>query len=517
LRAFGVSEHVSMLQTVLRTPRRSWRDSDVLLSLLAFGFCGLATFALLREFEDKSLLLPVAFGLALAVGLFCLLSTRYAITLGALMVFLGLADGYLKLRFGGLAITAVRDALLLSICAGALMRLALSGEQLRWPPLTALVAVWVAVVLVQLANPANGTLTHSLLALRSHIEWVPLFFFGYVIMRDKRRLFAFLTILLVITAVNGAVSLYQYEAGPEAVAAWGPGYEKLIYGGDGVAGRTYVDNTGNQRLRPMALGSDTGYAGTLAVIGGPAAFVFLMLGRRRLLQGMGFAFAAGVLVAVLTSQVRIAIVGLVVAMLAMVLLGAASRKVVQAALTLAVVSLVAIIAVSFVSGRAGAGVFDRYASLRGEEAVSSTTQYKSSALGLLPAAVAKHPFGQGFGSVGPAASIAGAPAASRTANGESELNFLMVETGLPGVLALLAFQLAVIAGSARAIRRLADAELRLLLSALLAPLIAILVLWFGGPVSAAPPLGTYMWFASGVLVYWCFAQRHEHVRDRSDA
>lgn len=504
-------------RTVLRTPLRSLRESDLLLSLLAFGFCGLASFSLLWEFDGKPILLPLAFGIALAAGLFCLASTRYTVTLGALMLFLGLADGYLKLRFGGLAITGLRDALLLSITAGALMRLALAREPVRWPPLTALVAAWVAVVVVQVANPANGTLYHSFLALRSHIEWVPLFFFGYVIMRDKRRLFAFLTILLVITAVNGAVSLYQYEAGPEAIAGWGPGYEKLIFGGGGVAGRTFVDTTGNQRLRPMGLGSDTGYAGTLAVIAGPAAFMFLMLGRRRLLQGVGVALAAGVLLAVLTAQVRIAIVGLASAVLAMVLLSAASRKIIQATVTVALVAVLGITVVSFVSGRAGAGVFDRYSSLRGENAASNTTQYKSSALGQLPGDVAEHPFGQGFGSVGPAASIGGAPAASRTVNGESELNFLMVEVGLPGVLALLAFQLTVIVGSARAIRRIVDPELRLLLSALLAGLIACLVLWFGGPVSAAPPLATYMWFASGVLAFWCFGQRGEHLTSRRNA
>ncbi len=433
------------------------------------------------------------------------------------MLFLGLADGYLKLRFGGLGITGLRDALLLSITAGALMRLALSGGQIRWPPLTPLVAAWVAVVLVQLANPANGTLEHSLLALRSHIEWVPLFFFGYVMMRNKRRLFAFLTLLLVITAVNGAVSLYQYEAGPRAIAEWGQGYQKLIFGGGGIAGRTFVDTGGNQRLRPMGLGSDTGFAGTLAVIAGPAAFVFLMLGRRRLLQGLGVLLAVGVLVAVLTAQVRIAIVGLATALLAMVLLSFASRKIVQSALAIAAVAVLGITVVSFVSGQAGAGVFDRYASLRGENAAANTTQYKSGALGQLPNDIVNHPFGQGFGSVGPAASISGAPDASRTANGESELNFLMVEVGLPGVVVLLAFQLAVISGSARAIRRLADPELRLLLSALLAALIASLVLWFGGPVSAAPPLATYMWFASGVLAYWCFAQRDQPVARRAHA
>ena len=493
-----------MTRTALRTPLRSLRESDLLLSLLAFGFCGLATFALLWEFEDKSLLLPLVFGAALTVGLFCLVSTRYTFTLAALMLFIGLADGYLKLRFGGLAVTALRDALLFAITAGALMRLALGREQIRWPPLTVLVVAWVAVVLVQIANPANGTLSHSLLSLRSHIEWVPLFFFGYVIMRDKRRIFGFLTILLVITSINGAVSLYQYEAGPQAIAAWGPGYQEVIFGGPQIAGRTFIDATGNQRLRPLGLGSDTGYAGVLAVIAGPAALVFLMLGRRRLFQVIGGLFAVGVLLAVLTAQVRIALIGLGIALIALVALSVASRKVVQAVIALGVTAVVAIVVAGAVSNTGGGGIFDRYTIFQNRDAVSNTGQYKRGTLALLPESIAKHPLGEGFGSVGPAASIAGAPAAAKTASGESQWNFLIVDVGVPGVLALLAFQLVVIAGSARAIRRLKDLELRLLLSGLLAPLIAIGVLWFAAPVTSAPPLAPYFWFASGVLAYWCF-------------
>jgi hypothetical protein len=504
------------LHAVLRAPLRSWRESDFLLSLLSFGFCGLATFTLLREFAGKPLLLPVAFAVALAVGLFCLASTRYTLTLGALMLFLGLADGYLKLRFGGLAVTGLRDALLCSICAGALMRLALSGDRIIWPPWTALVAAWIGVVLVQLANPANGTVTHSLLAVRSHIEWVPLFFFGYAIMRNKRRLFVFLIILLTLTAVNGAVSLYQYEAGPDAIAAWGPGYHKLIFGDGSLAGRTFIDAGGNQRLRPPGLGSDTGYAGTLAVIAGPAALVFLMLGRRRrLFQALGGAFAAGVLVAVLTAQVRIALVGLFVGVVAVVLLSAASRKVVQAVVALGVVSAVAFVVASFVAGQAGAGVFDRYATLHSNGAVAQTTGYKGSPLGLLGDAIIRYPFGAGFGSVGSAASISGAPEAAGKVSGETELNFLMADVGITGLVILLAFHLAVIAASVRAIRQFADPELRLLLAALLSPIIAMLVLWFAGPVTAGPPIATYFWFASGVLAFWCLEWRHGRLEAKT--
>lgn len=475
----------------------------MLLSLAAFGFCILATFTLLRGFDGKPLLLIAAFGAALAVGLLCVLSQRYTLTLGALMLFLGLADGYLKLRFGGLAITGVRDGLLFSICAGALVRIALSGEPVHWPPWTGLVVAWVAVVLVQLANPANGTLTHSVLSLRSHIEWVPLFFFGFALMRAKRRIFVFLTILLAITAVNGAVSLYQYQGGPEAIAAWGPGYKELILGGAAISGRTFVDASGTRQLRPPGLGSDTGYAGGLAVLAGPAAFVFLMLGRRRrLTQALGGMFAAGVILAVLTAQVRIAIIGLAVGIVAVIALSLVSRKVVQAAVTLGVLAILAIMVASFASGQAGSTLFERYLSLHSGDAVSSTTSYKSGSLQLLPEAVAKHPFGVGLGAVGPAASLPGGPAVGGV-NGESEFNFLIVDVGVAGIIALLALHLTIVVQSAWAIRRLADPELRVLLSALLAPLIALLVLWFGGPVSAGPPLACYFWFVAGTLAYWC--------------
>lgn len=491
---------------------RSWRESDALLSLLAFGFCVLATFAVLRQFDGEPLLLPVAFGAALAIGAFCLFSARYTLTLGALMLFLGLADGFLKLRFGGLAVTGLRDVLLFSICAGALMRLAVRKEAISWPPMTALVVAWVVVVLVQLANPANGTLTHSLLALRSHIEWVPLFFFGYAVLRTKRRLFGFLTILLAITAVNGAVSLYQYQAGPEAVAAWGPGYERLINGGGDVAGRTFVDNSGERRLRPPALGSDTGFGGVLAVLAGPAAFVFLMLGRRRRgTQALGAVLSAGVIVAVLTAQVRIALVGLVVGLLAVVVLSATSKRIWQAAAAVATAAALGLAVASFVSGSAGGGVFDRYSTLTSREAPSNTVGYKQGTLALLPETALNYPFGQGLGALGPAASIAGGPASSRYVSGESEFNFLLVEVGLPGLLVLLVFLLTVIARAVRRLRSEADPEVRLLVSALVAALIAIQVLWFGGPVTAAPPLACYLWLVAGALAYWT-TDGHEPLR-----
>ena len=80
--------------------------------------------------------------------------------------------------------------------------------------MTAWVLVFVAVVLVQLLNPDNWSTVHSLASLRQHLEFVPLFFIAYTIMRSERRLRAFLVLILAVAAVNGAVSLVQFNLSP---------------------------------------------------------------------------------------------------------------------------------------------------------------------------------------------------------------------------------------------------------------------------------------------------------------
>ena len=68
---------------------------------------------------------PVA-GLMAAgiVGLstWMLISPRYGLTLAALMLYVGLLDGYLKLKTGSDHATIARDVLLYAIAAGAMIR-----------------------------------------------------------------------------------------------------------------------------------------------------------------------------------------------------------------------------------------------------------------------------------------------------------------------------------------------------------------------------------------------------------
>src|SRR5262249_9170155 len=155
-----------------------------------------------------------------------LLSERYEWTLVALMLYLGLADGYLKLSTGSSNVTLVRDLLLYAIAAGALIRMAVRRQAPTLPPLSGWVIAWLVVVGVQLANPHDGTLLHSLASLRPHVEWIPLFFLGYLILRSRKRIRVFLVLLLVVASANGIVGLIQQNLTPQQLAGWGPGYSR---------------------------------------------------------------------------------------------------------------------------------------------------------------------------------------------------------------------------------------------------------------------------------------------------
>jgi glycosyltransferase involved in cell wall biosynthesis len=470
---------------------------------LVFAGVAVAAFMIARALGGQPFVFALALGAAVVVGTALFFSERYVVSLGFLLAYLALADGFLKLRYGGNAITVVRDVLLLAIVAGASVRLAVRKTDVALPQGTGLVVAWVVVVLVQLFNPANGTVLHSVQALRQQIEFVPLFFFGFAVMRTKNRLRGFFLLLLVVTAVNAVVAYVQYQEGPEAVAAWGPGYAEKIHGTADIAGRTFYDTlSGSQHLRPFGLGSDTGFGGNLAVLAAPAAWAFIALTRRRVMQVLGAILAAGVVLAALTSQTRLALIGAVVAFTSSFAFTVANRRAVVAIVAVLVFGGVAYGAVSYLGNNSDNQVFSRYSTLLGRGAVTSSVAYKQSSFSGLPRLVERYPLGAGFGSAGAAASTPGAPASARVLDAENEFNFLVIETGVAGVLVLLAFHLRAVLRSVGAIRRQRDPELRLLLAGIAAPLVAMLVMWFGGPVTSSPPTGPFLWFAAGTLAYW---------------
>ena len=494
--------------------RERFRD-DVIRPAAFFGLAGAAAFVLAIQLAER----PPWYGLALAAvavgGGWLFVSARFEWTLLVLALYVTLVEGPLKLGYGGSVVTVARDLLLAAIVGGGLARLAVKRTRVQLPPLSGFVFAWCAIVLAEVANPDGGTLSHSLQATRQHIEWVPLFFLGYLVLRTPARLRALFLFLVVVATINGAVALVQYQLGPAEVAKWGPGYERAIYGSGSLAGRTFIDATNQQRLRPFALGSDVGFGGALAVLAAPGLLAILAAARSRRAQLAAAVLAGGVAVAALSSQVRLAVLGTVLSLVAVVVVGVTSRKIVSLTVVAALLAGTVYVATTSLSGNAG--IFDRYGSIAGSQAVQTSRSDRGGSLRLVPEYAADFPLGTGLGAVGAGASVAGAPAATGKVSGESEFNFLLVEVGIPGLLVLLAFTVVLVVGSVARIRRMRDTETRLLVAALLAPIAASLVMWFGGPVTAGPPLAAYFWLAAGGLAYWCFGPAPAGVRAAAPA
>src|SRR4051812_28230858 len=153
-----------------------------------------------------ALLLTPVFG---ATCIWMFVSARYEWSLAVLLLYLALVDGFARLATGTPELTLLRDGLLYAIVLGLALRALVRRQPLSMPPLSVWVVAYVAVVLVQLTNPAAGSLPHAVASLRPHLEWVPLFFVAYLVMRDVRRLRTFFLLLLVVATVNGVVNVVQ--------------------------------------------------------------------------------------------------------------------------------------------------------------------------------------------------------------------------------------------------------------------------------------------------------------------
>lgn len=478
-----------------------------LVAVLALASVLLA--AKLPEFATPLAALAVLVAVAATAWMF--LSERYEWSLAVLMLYLGLADGFLKLGTGVQAATLVRDFLLYALVLGALARLTVRGGRVTLPPLSGWVIAWVLVVLVQIANPHNGSLLHSFASVRPHAEFVPLFFLGYLVLRSKARIRNFLLLLLLITAINGVVGLVQQNLTPDQLASWGPGYSRAIHGESSVSTRTFADEEGNERNRPFALGGDVGFGGTLGYLAVPAALALLGLQLPPRLRIAVALMGAGVVLAVATSAARTNVIAAVVAALAFAGLTVTSRAGMRAVLGVAVGLLVAYAAISFLSSDSESGSFSRFDTISNPaKALSTAYEYRSGVISEVPDYITEIPFGAGIGSRGPAGSFGGG-GNSKGLNSESEPTYLLIEAGVPGLLVMLGFNLTLMILSVARIRRVADRETRVLLTAVAAPLFAIFATWFTGIATATSPGSPYLWVAAGTLSYWLVGEGRSAV------
>jgi hypothetical protein len=456
------------------------------------------------------------------------ISTRYTVTLTLLALYLGLLDGPVKLEAADKFASGVRDVLIVAIGLGMLMRLPLKRERVLLPPLSAWVFAFVAITLVEAFNPDTNGILKVLGGYRQQLEFVPLFFFGYMVIRSKQRFRQLFLVLGVIALANGLVGTYQSRLSPSQLSGWGPGYGERIAGnGKGQGGRTYAVE-GVAHNRPPALGSDSGFGGAVGTLAVPGLLALLAVGRLRRRWPVLLCMM-GALLGVATSASRTDIVVALVALATFAGLAVVARLRVGRALgALMIVAALGGVTAAALVAVDGSQIFHRQEALvklaGGEDTNGHETgdDGKEKHLNEIPRDIADAPFGFGLGTIGAVAGLGGherVTVENEIVGGGSAYNLLVVEVGAPGLIAWLGISLSVIVLGVTRMRGIVDPELRIYLVALLTAFIAFTIQGISAPTLAVTPAGAYLWFAPGVFAYWflgpgrtAFARKPELAR-----
>ncbi|HEV3283319.1 MAG TPA: hypothetical protein VG010_03880 [Solirubrobacteraceae bacterium] len=456
------------------------------------------------QFTEPSVVVLIAVALGAAGVIALLLSPRYEVTLAIVALYLGLLEGTAKLRFGSHELgSALRDLLIFAVSLGAFLRLIVSRQRLRLPPLSGWVIAFVALVLVEAFNPMTVNLTKALGGFRQQLEWIPFFFFGYAIMRSKDRFRKLFLVLGVVALANGLMSTYQTRLSPAQLASWGPGYRELVFGSNGLGGRTFRSE-GSSHVRPPGLGTDAGFAGGVGVVALAPTLALLAVGGMRRRWPLAL-LCLGAMLAVATGLGRLQVVGAVFAVLLFAVLSfTAGRSVTKPLAAVLGILVLAVPTAAIVTSIAGSGTFGRYASLDPTK-LSSNKDNKISSLRLIPGELEAAPLGVGLASVGAAGGFGGKNTNLVNGHGvsaETQYNFISDELGLPGLLLWVALTIELLVLGLRGLPRIADVELRIYLSAVFATFIAFTFIGLSGPTMSSAAFGPFFWFTVGIAAYW---------------
>jgi hypothetical protein len=204
------------------------------------------------------------------------------------------------------------------------------------------------------------------------------------------------------------------------------------------------------------------------------------------------------------------VVGVVV-LLTYALLTTTSRRGAATVLALGALAGVSYVAVTGIIHSSHTAVL-RYQSLTATNLFQATSRARGRSLDRIPSDLVKYPFGAGLGVGGPAAGSKGAPPQAGNIDTENEVSFLLVETGIVGMVLLIGFTFAVCLLSIRRCRHEPDPETRVLLAAILAPVAGMLALYVVSAASPTTPAGPYLWAAGGIAAYWLITRPRELER-----
>lgn len=479
--------------------------------LLLIGLTGLipAVIALgiAVEMPDASVanVLLVLGAIAGALGIAALVvSSRLEVTVTLLAAYLLLLYGPVKLGLGGGTVAhGADDIVVLAVCIGALMRLAVRREPARLPPLSGWMLAFVATVALEAFNPKTGGLLKVLGGFRQQLHWVPFFFFGYLLVRSKKRFRQVFLLAGVCALANGVVAAYQTGLSPQELGRWGAGYRELYQpssaGQKGSLAQDYAYE-GEAHPRPPGLGDYSGFSGGVGLIALPGCLALLATWRSRR-RWVAVVLALGAIVGVATAGGRTQVVGAVLSVSAFVLLTALGGR--RAKRPLGAVLIVLAIAVPFGALFVSVvrnGAFGRLGTL--ERSPISVVTHKSAGWLHIPTFLAEDPYGLGLGTTGAVGSFGGKSLAQTPVSAETQWNFIADELGAPGLVAYVLLSIYIVVLVVRRLPAVPDDDLAILLAGAFAPFVALIFIGFSGPTLNSTADGPLFWFAMGIAAYW---------------
>jgi hypothetical protein len=417
---------------------------------------------------ESDFLPSLKFAFAILVGgvtlLWFLTTERISTAFLILILYLGVAEGYLKLMSSGslfYVAYATRSILTVAIIINLLVKaynrkLNDIGYRLSWPPFSLLIAFYLVWCIISIFHPEGINLINSVAGVRPHIEFVPFYFIGFIVCQKEPQWFIKLLIVLVLIGVlNSVAAIHQYKVGPDHLPqVWGAGYEKLVHGihdsqyemqtvrdQTTYSSRIYYDNNYNPQLRPPGLGSDHTFPAMVAQISIFAILVLLfyyLKTRNYWLLGFlmmsDFLLFAGIIVSASRSYLLLTIVGLSVGLLFY------TREILSGQ-KLKIIVLI-IIAATVLGGNyaiksyLSESVYDRFQNISTPEKLyTRLEEEKFSNWDFTRKYIFESPLGRGLGKVGPGAAFFARPDDILSfGNGETEVNYFLSELGVVGLL-----------------------------------------------------------------------------------
>ena len=257
------------------------------------ALAGAAAWIVVRADASQSPTL-LAEGLLGAAALICAL--RWRIGIYAVLVYLtveGLVTNALYPRTTPLLF---KDALLAATYLGFLFRVWRREEQ--WP---ATIALWPLLALAGLCaaealNPSGVPIQVVLIGMRVLLFYTPLYVLGMVLARDVAILPRMVRLVLYTSIPVTLFGIYEWQRGPAAIAALGPGFARSIWIIGGEA-------TPQGIFRPTSTFTFVGHYGAYLLFVGILAFavLHLPLGWRERLLLVGV-FAAAMVALVVEAQ-----------------------------------------------------------------------------------------------------------------------------------------------------------------------------------------------------------------------